>query len=92
MTAKTSDGETPSYDVKLSDGRTITFDLTKITKKEYDRLFDREQAKAEEAETLAKVSGLKAEEIEELNLLDWKKLAFAFFSRAADPITNDPKN
>ena len=84
--------EEPKADVVLSDGREITFDLNLVTKREYDRLFDRTQADREESETFSKVSGLTPDEIESLPLLDWKRFALAFFKRAADPIANDPKN
>jgi hypothetical protein len=92
MAEKESPNGKPAADVVLGDGREIRFDLMKITKREYDSLFDRNQPDDEEAVILAKVSGLKPEDIDELPLLDWKRFMQGFYKRVSDPVTEDPKN
>ena len=78
-------------DITLSDGREITFDLNKITIKEYRALFRVEQPDEEEYASLAKVSGLTAEEVANLGFKDWRRFARAFFEKASQPLA-DPNS
>ena len=75
-------------DVTLGDGREIVFDLRRLTIKEYRALFQPDQPDAEEYATLAKVTGLSADEIANLPLLEWKRLYLAFMSACAQPLTD----
>ena len=78
-------------DITLSDGREITFDLNKISIKEYRALFCPEQPDAEEYEFLARVSGLSADEVGSLGFDDWRRFARAFFEKARQPLA-DPNS
>jgi len=75
-------------DITLADGRDITFDLGKLTIKEYRALFDPQQPDADEYTTLAKVTGLGAQEIGDLPLLEWKRLYRAFMTACAQPLAD----
>jgi hypothetical protein len=75
-------------DITLADGRTIEFDLGKLTIKEYRALFDPAQPDAEEYAVLAKVTGLGADEIGDLPLLEWKRLYRAFMTACAQPLAD----
>jgi hypothetical protein len=77
-------------DFTLSDGREITFDLDVISVKEWRALLNPSQPDAEEDATIAKVAGLKAEDIESLSYREWRRLAKAFFAKASDPHLTDP--
>ena len=57
-------------DITLADGREITFDLGTLTVKEYRALFDPKQTQADEDATMAKVTGLSADELQALPLLE----------------------
>ena len=74
--------------VKLSDGRVIEYDLKKITLKEYKALFDSKQPDEEDHKTIAKVTGLKTEEFEDMSLYDSKILWQGFFKATKEPIAN----
>lgn len=75
-------------DVTLSDGREIEFDLSKLTIKEYRSLFDPSQPEEDEYGILGRVSGLSAEEIEELPLLEWKRFYGGFLKKAREPLAD----
>ena len=72
----------------LADGREITFDLGQLSIKEYRALFDPAQPEADEYATLANVTGLGVSEIEDLSLLEWKRLYRAFMTACAQPLSN----
>jgi hypothetical protein len=74
--------------VTLADGRTIEFDLGKLTIKEYRALFDPAQPEADEYATLAKVTGLSVEKVESLPLLEWKRVYRAFLTACAQPLAD----
>ena len=78
-------------DITLSDGREITFDLNKISIKEYRALFKPEQPDTEEYKLLARVSGLTADEVGNLGYDDWRRFARAFFEKAREPLA-DPNS
>ena len=75
-------------DVILSDGREITFNLNKVTIKEYRALFDVAQPDQEEYAILAKASGLTAEAVGNLGFDDWRLFATAFFEKAREPLAD----
>ena len=76
-------------DFEFTDGREIDFDLSKISIGEYKALFDRDQSDKDEYATLAKVSGIDAEDIDNLPLDDWKRFYKAFITKAIAPL-DDP--
>jgi hypothetical protein len=75
-------------DLVLKDGREIEIDLHKITIGEWRALLDPKQPDDEEYKTIAKVSGLTAEEVEELSFLDFRSLGQAISQKAANPISD----
>jgi len=77
--------------VTLSDGRELTVDLTKISIREYRRLFKDETTPDEEDVLLAPCFGLTLEEFEALPYPDYKRVTKAFFERARDPLA-DPNS
>jgi hypothetical protein len=75
-------------DITLSDGREITFDLNKISIREYRALFKTTQPDDEEYASLAKVCGLKPDDVASLGYVDWRKLCLAFFNKAREPLAD----
>ena len=78
-------------DITLSDGREITFDLNKISIREYRALFKVNQPDDEEYASLARVAGLKPEDVSSLSYVEWRKFCFAFFEKARQPLA-DPNS
>ena len=78
-------------DVKLSDGREITFDLYKVSLREFRALLNPERPDDEGDELLGRCSGLSAEEIGDLPYPDFRKLTRAFYNRARNPLA-DPNS
>ena len=78
-------------DVTLSDGREITFDLLKISQKEYRALFSNAQPDTEGDEIVGRCCGMSAEEVGDLPQPDYRRLVRAFFKRASEPL-DDSKN
>ena len=74
-------------DVVLS-GREITFDLEKMTIKEFRELFDNNQPDSKGDEVMARVSGMTVEEIEALSFNEYKKFSKAFFKKAKEPLAD----
>jgi hypothetical protein len=72
-------------DVVLRDGREVFFDLEAISITEYRAMLKPAQTDEEESATLAKVSGLKPEDIDGFSLGEWKRFTKAFFRRAQEP-------
>ena len=76
-------------DVVFTDGREVTLDLSKITREEYRTLFDPKQDRVKESEIIARVSGLTFDEVDGgLSMLDWKRLAAAFFKKCREPLAD----
>jgi hypothetical protein len=78
-------------DITLSDGRALTFDLYKLTIKEYRSLFDKTQAQDEEDRLIARTVGLSLDEYQALAYPDFRRLADAFFKKAREPLA-DPNS
>jgi len=73
------------------DGKTIDFDLNKITRQEYLGLFDPKESADTSDASIARVAGISFETFRSLSLLDSKRLMQEFFKRARDPLA-DPKD
>ncbi len=73
-------------DTTLSNGREITFDLSKLTIREYRALFDPKQPRSAEDEIVSRVAGLTIDEYLDLSYNDWRQMTLAFFKRAKEPI------
>ena len=81
----------PKPDFVLKDGREIFFDLDQISLEEYRAFLSPTQPDVDDDALLAKVSGLKPEEIRKLKLMEWKQFLRAFSKRAQEP-AEDSKN
>lgn len=78
-------------DVILSNGREISFDLLKVSQKEYRALFSPEQPDTEGDAIIGRSCGLSADEVADLPQPDYRRLVRAFFKKASEPL-DDPKN
>lgn len=78
-------------DVTLSDGRELTFDLNKVTRKEYADLVSGKLTNEQDDEIVGKACGLTSEQVSKLGYLDWRKAAQAFFKKAREPLA-DPNS
>ena len=72
--------------VTLSDGRTVTYDLGRLTLREYRSLFEPSQPDADADAILSKVTGL--DDIGSLPYLDWRRLMQGFFKAAREPLAD----
>lgn len=70
--------------VKLSDGREVTVDLSKITLAEHRSLFSPDQEN--EDRLLAQVAGMKVAEFTVLPMCDWKLITEVYFWLAKNPV------
>lgn len=77
-------------DVTLSDGRGLVIDLSKITMVEFRSVLDPAQEAKEGDAIIGKCVGMTAEEVGELPMPDYRRLAQAFFVKAREPLA-DPK-
>ena len=77
-----------SPDFELRDGRGVNFDLYAISIKEYRRLFDVNQPDVEEYATVAKVTGLSADDIAALPMMEYRRLFKAMLDKAREPLEN----
>jgi len=75
-------------DVKLGNGRELTFNLMKININEYRSLFDPAQSPQAGDEVIAKTCDISAAEIGKLPQPEYKKLLEAFFTKARSPTEN----
>ncbi len=75
-------------ELTLSDGRALKVDLTKISIKEYRRLFAESTTPDEEDELLAPCFGLTLEEWQSLSYPDYKAATKAFFEAARNPLAD----
>lgn len=79
-------------DITLKAGKgekAITFDLYKMTYKEWQSLFDPKTPDVDSAEMIARVAGMTREELDGLPFPSYKKLLAALLKRARDP-ESDP--
>ena len=75
-------------DVKLHDGREITFDLYTFTFEEYRLSFEDDE---KQAAMISKAVGLSLEEFRVLSFPDNRKVVHGFFVRCTD-IIKDPNS
>lgn len=78
-------------DVTLSNGRGLTFDLSKITISEFRSLLDPAQDEHKGDELVGGCSGMTAAEIGALPFPEYQKLMRAFFRKAREPLA-DPNS
>ena len=75
-------------DLVLKDGREIEIDLHKISIGEWRALLRPEQPDEDEYATLAKVTGLTADDIEGIPYPEFRALIQAVIQRAANPVSD----
>jgi hypothetical protein len=75
-------------DLTLSDGREITIDLSKMTLREYQELFNPKKPLSYENEILSKVTGLTVDEYLDLSFPESRKLWKIFKKKALDPLAD----
>ena len=75
-------------DITLSNGREITFDLGKMSLREYRGLFSKEQPQDEEDKIISRVSGLELDEYLDMPQPDWRRLMTALFKKAREPLAD----
>lgn len=78
-------------DVKLSNGKEITFDLSKMTYAQYKGIFDAKEADKTSDTTLARVAGITVAELNALLFDDYRRLFAAFLKKIREPL-NDPND
>lgn len=80
-------------DVILSDGREITFDLMKVTWKEWRGIWDSNEAAEDTDATIARCAGLTVEEFLNLPQPDARSLLFALNRKGTQPLSvpNSPR-
>jgi hypothetical protein len=76
------------YDVELSDGTQVLFDLKKISMKEWRSLFTAMQDDDEAAAILAKFSGVGLDAIQDFSIYDWKKFMAAAIKKVNAPLAD----
>jgi hypothetical protein len=74
--------------VKLHDGREISIDLYKVTRREFSRFGEKDTPEDEENAILAKAAGLKADEIPNLPQPDFDKIVIEFYKTRRDLMAN----
>jgi hypothetical protein len=77
-------------DCTLSDGREVTFDLNRMTVREWRGFLDNVTPEIEDS-LIERCAGFGPGEIGELGVDDWKALSSAFYKRISDPRA-DAKN
>jgi hypothetical protein len=81
-----------TYDLRLKDGREITFDLDQLSVKEWRELVGGEERLPldEQDELLARTIGWEPDELKGLGLWQYKRLTKAFWDKAISPADADP--
>ena len=75
-------------DLVLKDGREIEIDLYQLSIGEWRALLRPDQEDEDEYKTLAKLTGLTAEEVVEIKQPDYKLLIQAVIKKAANPVSD----
>jgi len=76
----------------LSDGSTITFDLSKVTHKEFAAFWNGNADEEARGEFFVKVCGMTVEKLDNLPELDWRKFKQKLNSVCFSPIEESAKN
>lgn len=74
--------------IKLSGGKEVQCDLSKITIKEYRIIFNKETKQDDEDALIARCYGMSLKEYQALPYPDWKVLFTAFFEEARKPLAD----
>ena len=74
-------------DVILSDGREITFDLMKVTYKQWKIIWDATTAEEDTDPHVARCAGITVDELHDLPQPDWKALIHALHRKGTQPLS-----
>lgn len=74
--------ETPVFTLS---GKEVSFDFSDVTRREYRRMFDVTQPKAEGDATVTKITGLTSDELDDMPQWDWVRLIREISLRANRP-------
>lgn len=74
----------------LANGTEISFDIEKITRREYRAIIDGRLSSEQENCILARVAGITENQVDDMSLPEWRRFVHAFFAAAREPV-NDPK-
>jgi len=70
-------------------GYEVTFDLSKMTIKEYRSTYDPAQPEGDADEIMARCAdGITLEELQSLSYPDWRLFGRAFFKKAQEPLAD----
>ena len=75
-------------DFTLSNGDEITFDLDKLTLHEWQGMKNPAFAQKEEYEIIAKICGIKADDISKMTMGEYKRLFKKLMDKIRDPLSN----
>jgi hypothetical protein len=75
-------------DFILGNGREITFDLDKLTVKEYKAFFNNTSPAGADDTALCKITGITADELGECSIVEYKRLWKKLFKRLGDPLSD----
>ncbi|MFA5715744.1 MAG: hypothetical protein WC998_08385 [Candidatus Paceibacterota bacterium] len=75
-------------DFTLSNGDEITFDLDKLTLKEWQEMKNPAFAQEEEYITISKISGIKLELISAMTMGEYKRLFKKLVKKIQDPLSD----
>ena len=75
-------------DLVLKDGREIEIDMYQLSIGEWRALLRPEQEDEDEYKTIGKLTGLTAEEVEEIKQPDYQLLIRAVIKKAANPVSD----
>jgi hypothetical protein len=78
-------------DFTLSNGKEITFDLTKLSHGQYKGLFDPKESDKKSDATIAGVAGLTVAELDALPHNEYRAFVQAFFKKCREPLA-DPNS
>ena len=76
-------------DIVLSNGREITFDLSRITLKDWDSIGDYDLFDPKLRVIFAPICGLTSAEIDAIGIGDWRHIFYRFVKVAREPLADD---
>jgi hypothetical protein len=76
-------------DIVLSNGREITFDLTRITLKDWDVMGNLDLFDPSLRVIFAPICGLTSAEMDEIGIGDWRHIFYRFVKVAREPLKED---
>lgn len=80
-------------DVVLSNGQEITFDLNKVTYRQWKGIWSSSESDEDSDVTIARCAGITPEELNELSWLDFRQLLSALNQKGTKPLSapNSPR-